>query len=151
MKQKILTKNKLPEIARDIISRAISQFKNNKNTATVITLSGDLGAGKTTLTQEIAKILGIKENIISPTFVIIKSYELRNKNYNFKRLIHIDAYRLNSSKELLNLGWQEIFEDKNNLIIIEWPEQVPECVENATCRVKLSHVDDQTRELEIIL
>src|SRR5574343_1044494 len=109
-------KNEINETAKDVLEKAV---KTKSDSATVVTLSGDLGAGKTTLTQAIGEELGIKENLISPTFVIMKKYELPETKYKWKNLIHIDAYRLNSGKELLHLGWQEIFEDKDNLIIVE--------------------------------
>ncbi|HUC88888.1 MAG TPA: tRNA (adenosine(37)-N6)-threonylcarbamoyltransferase complex ATPase subunit type 1 TsaE [Candidatus Paceibacterota bacterium] len=143
----IMTLDKLDKIAKSLLEKAI---KSKSKTATVIALHGELGAGKTTLTQEIARLLGIKENLISPTFVIMKKYAI-SKNKNFKYLIHIDAYRLNSGKELLNLGWQELFEDKDNLIIVEWPEKVLECLVGDICKVSLKHKDDKTRELEILV
>lgn len=142
-----MTLDKLDKIAKSLLEKAI---KSKSKTATVIALHGELGAGKTTLTQEIARLLGIKENLISPTFVIMKKYAI-SKNKNFKYLIHIDAYRLNSGKELLNLGWQELFEDKDNLIIVEWPEKVLECLVGDICKVSLKHKDDKTRELEILV
>lgn len=140
MKQEI-TLDKLADTAHDLLKKARA---TKSNTATLITLSGDLGSGKTTLTKEIAKELGVKENIISPTFVIMKSYKTTDKV--FKNLIHIDAYRLNHSQELINLGWKELLENKDNLIIVEWPEMVPECIGNA-CKVTLSHVDENTRSI----
>ena len=115
----------------------------------VITMSGELGAGKTTLTQELAKLLGVKEKLISPTFVIMKKYKTSHNK--FKNLIHIDAYRLNHSQELFSLGWQELVNDKDNLIIVEWPERVPECFNNDICKVLLGHQDEQTRTIEILL
>ena len=142
-----MTLNKIDEIAKSLLEKAI---KSKSNTATVIALHGELGAGKTTLTQEISRVLGIKENLNSPTFVIMKKYAINN-NKNFKNLIHIDAYRLNNSQELLNLGWQELFKDKDNLIILEWPERVPECLNGNVCKVKLTHKDEKTRELEILV
>ena len=144
-----MTLEKLHIIAGKIIDKVHSL---KSDTATVVALHGDLGAGKTTLTQEIAKQLKISESVISPTFVIIKKYNLPAQagvvDKNFKYLIHIDAYRLNSSEELLKLGWQEIFEDKSNLIIIEWPENVSDCIPKDVCTIKLSHTDESTRSIE---
>jgi tRNA threonylcarbamoyladenosine biosynthesis protein TsaE len=117
--------------------------------AALVTLSGDLGAGKTTLTQEVAKVLGVTDQITSPTFVIMKKYKTTHTV--FKTLIHIDAYRLNSSAELQHLGFEELMQDSTNLIVVEWPERVPECVESPTCKVVLSHVDEETRSLEILV
>ena len=138
-----MTLDTIPSIAKEIIEKA---HKVNSDTATVITLEGDLGAGKTTLTQEISRKLKVKENVNSPTFVIMKKYGIIDKK--FKQLIHIDAYRFNSSEQLLKLRWQELLSDKNNLIIIEWPENVPECIPKDALKVKLSHIDDNTRTVE---
>src|SRR3989344_336217 len=90
--------------------------------ATVIALQGDLGAGKTAFTQEVGKILGVKENMHSPTFVIEKIYQIDWSG--FKNLIHIDAYRLEKDSELLHLGWEEIVKETENLVLVEWPENV---------------------------
>jgi tRNA threonylcarbamoyladenosine biosynthesis protein TsaE len=138
-----ITLNQLHAVASDIIKKL---EKSHSETATVLALSGDLGSGKTTLTQEIGKQLGVRENIISPTFVIMKSYQIENKV--FKNLIHIDAYRLNKSSELFHLGWQELFANKNNLILIEWPENVPDCIPEKACRIKLFHAEENTRTIE---
>lgn len=100
--------------------------------ATVIALSGQLGAGKTAFVQVVAKTFGVTEIVSSPTFVIEKIYQLQGKD--FKRLIHIDAYRLTSSEELLSLGWKEIVADSTNLIFLEWPEHVESIIPHlATC------------------
>ena len=146
--KKVFTHNTLPEIAAILLEQA---GKEHRNTATVIALSGELGAGKTTLTQETARVLGITENVISPTFVIFKKYSIKNETYRWKNLIHIDAYRLDSSAELFKLGWEELLADPENLIILEWPERVPECLTGDTVQVKLSHVDEETRQIEIML
>ena len=143
----IFTKNELGDIAKKILEKVSFLASSG---ATLVTLSGDLGAGKTTLTQHIAGELGIKEKVISPTFVIMKKYEINNKNYKWKNLIHIDAYRLTKSEELLNLGWEEILNNKDNLIIIEWSELVPECIPSeGVCRIKLDHVSGEKRNILI--
>src|ERR1700739_2778621 len=80
----------------------------HEDRATVVTLSGDLGAGKTTFVQAAANALGIEENVTSPTFVIEKIYQLPKKSdvrhRFFKRLVHVDAYRLEGPAELEKLG-----------------------------------------------
>ena len=141
-------KEDIPKISGRLLNKII-KIKNKK--AKVVALSGELGAGKTTLTQELGKILGIKEKIISPTYIIMKFYEIKPSSpyfSSFKKLIHIDAYRLDFHEELLKIGWKELSNDKDNLIIIEWPEKVKKCLNNDTCWVKLEHVDDQTRTFE---
>lgn len=92
--------------------------------ATVITLSGDLGAGKTTFSQGVGLALGVRDTMTSPTFVIENIYALSNQKWT--RLIHIDAYRMKSAYELETIGWQEIAADPSNLILLEWPERVHE-------------------------
>lgn len=92
--------------------------------ATVLALSGDLGAGKTAFTKACAQHLGISETVVSPTFVIAKFYEIPGPSFPWKHLVHIDAYRLESWSELEILKFDDVFRDPKNLVIIEWPEQV---------------------------
>ncbi|MFA6392749.1 MAG: tRNA (adenosine(37)-N6)-threonylcarbamoyltransferase complex ATPase subunit type 1 TsaE [Candidatus Paceibacterota bacterium] len=143
MEREIKEEN-LKQIAKEIIDE-VSLIK--KDEASLVILSGELGAGKTALSKEIAKYLGVKEKIISPTFVIMKIYKTKDKN--FKKLIHIDSYRLNKSSELLILGWEEIMKDKNNLILVEWPENVPECTASPLCSIEIIHINEDTRNLKI--
>jgi tRNA threonylcarbamoyladenosine biosynthesis protein TsaE len=100
-----------------------SEKLEKKDIATIITLSGEVGAGKTTLTQSLARNLGITEPITSPTFVIQKEYKVQNHLW-IKKLIHIDAYRLQNKEDLEYLGWSELVKDPHNIIVIEWPEVV---------------------------
>lgn len=106
------------KIADEFVTKLVSKEK----VATVVGLYGNLGAGKTSFTQMLAKSLGVEEKVVSPTFVIEKIYELDDQD--FSHLIHIDAYRMDSSDELKHLGWQEIISNPQNLILIEWPERV---------------------------
>ncbi len=130
------------KIARDLVEKLKPQTK-----ATVLGLNGNLGNGKTTFTQMIAKILGVNDTVTSPTFVIEKIYELENKK--FKRLIHIDVYRLEKSEELLHLGWQEVISDPENLILIEWPERVADIMPEHT-KISFKVLENESsREIEI--
>lgn len=115
--------------------------------ATIVALEGDLGAGKTAFTQEAGRILGIQETMQSPTFVLEKIYGI---DFNgFRRLIHIDAYRLESEEELLKLGWEEIASEPMNIIFIEWPERVPGLIPAEARRISLEFVDEMTRNIHI--
>lgn len=111
------TKKLAKKLASDILAD-----KKSRSGAVVLALVGDLGAGKTTFAQGFAEGLGIKEKITSPSFLIIKSYKLKSKNY--KLFYHIDTYRLNSSDELLALGFVDILKDSKNIILIEWADKV---------------------------
>lgn len=109
------------EIAKIFLEKILGE-KSKKKGALVVGLSGDLGAGKTTFVQAIAKHLGVKNKVNSPTFVIIKKYALKNKKHKF--LFHLDAYRLKNEKELLHLGWEDMINNEEHLVFIEWPENV---------------------------
>ena len=94
-----------------------------KDTATIITLSGDLGVGKTSFVKCCAQYFGITDDVTSPTFVIQKEYDIQKHSY-FKKLTHIDAYRLESSADLEYLRWSDTIQEKRNIIFCEWPEMV---------------------------
>lgn len=84
----------------------------------IVFLSGILGAGKTELIRGIAKGLGIKNKITSPTFNILRVYPIPIGG----ELYHFDCYRLKKYADLVELGWEEIINDKNVIVILEWPE-----------------------------
>ena len=90
----------------------------------VIGLIGDLGAGKTVFTRGLATGLGIKDNINSPTFVVMKVYDIRNSEFGIRNLIHVDAYRLGSEKNLKNIGLEEYLNRNDCVIIVEWADRV---------------------------
>ncbi len=130
-----------------IASDFVSELSPKEDSAFVVGLYGNLGAGKTSFTQGVAKALGVDETVTSPTFVIEKIYELTNQK--FTHLIHIDAYRLEKSEELLNLGWKNIISGKNNLILIEWPERVADIMPEHT-KIILETLDSgESRKIEI--
>lgn len=119
-----------------------------KETAIIIALSGDLGAGKTALVKLAAKYLGISEQVTSPTFVIQKEYEIQNHSF-LKKMIHIDAYRLESAAELEHLKWNEIISDNKNIIFIEWPEQVYSINMPNVIKMNIEILDDNLREIKV--
>ncbi len=115
--------------------------------ARVIALAGNLGSGKTAFSQAVGSTLGVIENMHSPTFVIEKIYPI--DYHGFKHLIHIDAYRLDHFKELLHLGWQKIISERENLILIEWPERVVDIIPEGVQNIFFKFVDETTREIDI--
>lgn len=116
-----------------------------KDRATVVALSGDLGAGKTAFAQALARAFGIEEDVTSPTYVIEKVYAPARGP--FQRLIHIDAYRLNGAHDLYVLGWKDLMQEPGNLILIEWPEKVEEAIPPDALRITLEYVDEHTRTI----
>ena len=118
---------------------------SKRDTATVVALYGDLGAGKTTFTQALARSLGVEGNVVSPTFIIQRRYPLEGQV--FSQLIHIDAYRLEEADQLRALGWEDIVQDPDNLIIIEWPEHVLGVLDGDEHELHFTHIDEETREI----
>ncbi|MBI2466032.1 MAG: tRNA (adenosine(37)-N6)-threonylcarbamoyltransferase complex ATPase subunit type 1 TsaE [Candidatus Sungbacteria bacterium] len=115
------------------LARDLAVEITTKGNPSVIALYGELGSGKTTFVQFLAKALKIKEKILSPTFVIIKNFACGDG----RCLVHIDAYRLKSAKDLLALGLQDILRNKENIVVIEWPEKVEKYLPKDTIRVFL--------------
>lgn len=107
----------------------------------IITLHGDLGAGKTTLTQFIAQHLNINQHIQSPTFTLFKTYNITG-NTNFNELCHVDAYRLDENSNLDDLGITDYLNTPTTLTIIEWPERINNL---------LSQYSSQTQEISLEL
>ncbi len=116
------TIHSLEELAEEA-NRFVNEITPATDGATLVTLSGELGAGKTAFIKAVAKALGIEEEITSPTFVLEKIYKLGTGAV-FKRLVHIDAYRLEKDSDLAPLGFDELMQDEGNLILLEWPEKV---------------------------
>lgn len=109
---------------------------------TVIRLTGDLGAGKTTLVRGMAQALNIKEVVQSPTFNIMKIYFKGDKP-----LIHIDAYRL---KDINNdIGLDEYIGYPTGLTVIEWPEFIEDQIIEEAIEIKITNIGDDNREIEI--
>jgi len=106
----------------------------------IVCLYGDLGGGKTTFLQGFAKGLGVKEKVLSPTFVIYKKY---NNFY------HFDCYRINKPEEILELGWEKIIGDPNNIVAVEWPEKIKKYLPKKSASVKFKFIDSDTREIVI--
>lgn len=93
--------------------------KVHRDRAAVVTLHGELGAGKTTFTQGLLAAFGVSELVTSPTFMLVHRYPLTGK---FSNAYHVDAYRLGEKAELQSLGLEEALADPDNLIVVEWPE-----------------------------
>ena len=112
--------------------------KKPKKTAFVVGLEGELGGGKTTFLQGFAKGLGIKEKILSPTFVIMKK---------FNNFYHIDCYRVEKPKELLDLGFREITSNPKNIIVIEWADRIRKIMPKDTLWIKFDFIDGKRRRV----
>lgn len=140
------TNRQLPELAHALIERAARIDEGgDRDRAAVIALAGDLGVGKTTLVQEMAKELQVERLVPSPTFVIMRSYPTVHSR--FKRLVHIDAYRIESPEELAPLKLEGIFSDPEALVCVEWPERLFDALPQERIEVRLAIVGEYAREL----
>ena len=108
----------------------------------VVLLNGDLGAGKTTFVKYVAKELGVKDEVTSPTFTIMKEYQ--GKRY---RLYHFDMYRLQDSDESTGFGFDDYImkKDYNSIIFIEWSERVKDLLDDKCIIVDIKRVDENKR------
>jgi tRNA threonylcarbamoyladenosine biosynthesis protein TsaE len=111
----------------------------------IVALIGDLGAGKTTLTQGIARGLDVPEAyaVTSPTFTLVNEYPGRRVLY------HVDLYRLSGAADLETLGYEEFFFSEG-VTVIEWAEKIPEVLDENCMRIELHHMDEHRRHVEIV-
>src|SRR5262249_34699450 len=108
----------------------------------LVTISGELGAGKTTLVQAICKGYGVNEDVTSPTFALVHQYASPKST-----VYHLDLYRLKSADELTNIGWDEIIAS-DALVLIEWPERAGDRIPHDHAPLELRHLpDDSSRRL----
>lgn len=135
------TVEKTKEMAQD--------FSKKLKKGDVVALYGNLGAGKTTFVQGLAKGLGIKKRIISPTFVIVRTYRILNNKSGIRNLYHIDLYRLENEKELQELGLGEILNDKNAIIAIEWAEKLGSLLK-LQWEIKCEYINENTRQIKLL-
>lgn len=136
----IITKNakETQKIGRFLAEEIIKNRPDNSK-AFIIGLEGDLGSGKTTFIQGLAKGLGIKDKITSPSFVIFKKYDF---------LYHIDCYRI-EDKDLLELDFKEIINNKRNFVVIEWAEKVKKILPKNILWLKFEYLDKNKRKILI--
>ncbi len=141
-------KEGLSRLAQEILEQISLQRTVLCNKAAIVALRGDLGAGKTTFTQALARELGIEDAVQSPTYVLMKSYPI---DFNgFKKLIHIDAYRLDKPEEFAALEPDTFLNDPENLVVIEWPERVEGVLPIPDLLLNFTHTDsEEERHIEI--
>lgn len=136
------SQEELPEVAKSLLEL----LPVSSNGAVILALKGELGAGKTSLTQAIASCLGVEELVTSPTFVIAKWYKTNNQT--FEGLVHVDAYRIESESELSPLGFDDLVKKPKTLIVIEWPEKIPEALEKLSVNLFNIEHEGEKRVIE---
>ncbi len=140
-------------VLNELIKESATSQKDNL--ATVLVLRGDLGSGKTTFTKKLGLLLGVEEEITSPTFSIEKRYKIKKNQINndliipFDTLIHIDAFRLESAKEILSIDFENTLKNPKNLICFEWPEMVADLdvLPKDSPIIEFEFIDENTRKM----
>lgn len=138
----------LTEFRREA-SRFVKDLTPSEDRATLVGLYGDLGAGKTTFVQAVAKALGVFEHVTSPTFLIYRTYNLQptTNNGKFKTLVHVDAYRLKNTDELRKLRFEELLADSKNFILVEWADKVTDLLPKDHQKLYFEFIDEHTRSV----
>ena len=125
---------------------AAYDFAQKLNNGDVITLDGDLGAGKTAFTSGLARGLGACERVVSPTFTIVNEYRSGRLP-----LFHFDVYRFESSDDLYDIGWEDYL-NQDGICVVEWASITPDAFDMPHYCVKISkklNVSDDCREIDI--
>ena len=139
MRQAYITKSSVEtqKLGEKIAKQVLKKDFNN-----VIGLKGGLGGGKTTFMQGFAKGLGIKEKILSPTFVLMKKFKIKDKY-----VYHIDCYRIDNAKDLLDLGFKEIISDPKNIVVVEWADKIKEIMPKDSFWIDFEFINKNSRKI----
>lgn len=121
-------------------------FVRETNTATIFAFYGEMGVGKTTFIKEVYTVLGVIDEVTSPTFALINEYITQNNT----QLYHFDLYRIHSIEEALQIGVEDYLES-GCICMIEWPEIIEPLLPEHTCRVHLQELENGKRELSFQL
>lgn len=120
-------------------------------TSNVVCFYGEMGAGKTILVQALARELGVKKRVISPTFILMRNYPLnfafKILNFKLNVLWHVDLYRLDYPNQVKKLGLEEIMADRNNLVLIEWAEKLGGLLPKKRDEINLKITAETTRKI----
>jgi tRNA threonylcarbamoyladenosine biosynthesis protein TsaE len=131
----------------ELFAKEVLEMPQQKN-AVVIGLQGNLGGGKTTFLQGFAKGLGIKEKILSPTFVILKRFSAPGGPASgWDNFYHIDCYRLKNHKDILELDFKNIISDPKNIVAVEWPEKIKKALPKNFTKIQFNSIDEKKREI----
>lgn len=122
---------------------------NNLKSGGLICLYGDLGSGKTTFIQGLAKGLGVKKRVLSPSFILMRQYLKSNTKNQKLDFFHIDLYRIQNEKEAETLGLKELWSDPKNVIAIEWPEKIESILLEKRVNIHFEYVGENERKIKI--
>lgn len=123
-------------------------FAKQLKPGTVLAMFGDLGSGKTTFTKGLARGLGISARITSPTYVLMRDYDLPQQDN--AQLHHLDLYRLHSSDELKSLNLDELVNQEKNIFVIEWAEKASEKELKNAIKISFEVIGENDRKITVV-
>ena len=135
------------KIAMNLAYQILKMKPQARSKAFLIGLEGDLGGGKTTFTQGFMRGLGIRKKVLSPTFLIMKRFAIQNSE--FSNCYHLDCYRLKKPKEILELGFNEIINNPQNIIVIEWADRIKRLLPLDTLWIRFDFINETKRKITI--
>jgi tRNA threonylcarbamoyladenosine biosynthesis protein TsaE len=112
------------EAFASVLARQLVGPTQPRESAAIVALTGGLGSGKTTFVRGLARALGVRRRIVSPTFLIVRSYRIPRRLKPFELLFHIDCYRIHRPAELAHTGFESFIANPTNIVIIEWAERI---------------------------
>jgi len=146
--QTIITNNakETQRLGEELAAYIIKGRKEGTGVPQILCLYGELGAGKTVFAQGFAKGLGLPSRLVSPTFIIIRRYDIEKYA---QYLYHVDLYRLHKIEDIQGLGLTELFNDKHAIVVVEWAERLGRLLPRKRIDVRWEKVVDDTRTITI--
>jgi len=132
----------------DELDALLPEIWDQMQQAQVVALVGDLGAGKTTFVAHLCQYLQVKDDVSSPTFALYNEYLLPEHTLKY-RIIHADLYRIEEIGELMDIGFEEMLEDKHTLFFIEWPQVAEPLLPENTLLLQITIEPDGKRKMQI--
>lgn len=130
----------MQQIAREL-AEVITRFN-------VVTFSGNVGAGKTTLVKQLCQLWGVQENVSSPTFSLVNQYTLQHEKIG-SLIYHIDLYRVKDEEEAFNAGIEDDLYS-GHLCLVEWPERAPGIIPFESLQVEIAYISDEQRHIRVV-
>ena len=141
--------NKNSILTSEADTQALAEQLANMNLMGSVWLSGDLGAGKTTLTRYWLQALGHTGAVKSPTYTLVEPYQIKQADGKIKPVYHADLYRLNDPEELSMIGFEEYESEPNALVLIEWASRAEGYLAEPVLKIEIKRLENEDREVLI--
>ncbi|MFB6181967.1 MAG: tRNA (adenosine(37)-N6)-threonylcarbamoyltransferase complex ATPase subunit type 1 TsaE [Candidatus Magasanikbacteria bacterium] len=126
------------------------KFAKKIDAGDILLLEGELGSGKTTFVKGVCEYFGINESEVrSPTFTLMNTYTTLKHQDQAEQIVHIDTYRMDEPQELIDIGMEEHLDDKNSIVLVEWPEKIKNLVKKRNIKkIKFKHLENNRRKIK---